>query len=110
MTSTIETPATTSTCPWWCTEPASHRQWNRLLERRDDGMTESRFHGRGLDDHVSLVQVEYRGDDEGAATLGDVAVYVIDFEDEHMSSARAREHAANVLAAADLLDRVVAGR
>ena len=110
MTRTIETSATTSICPWWCTEEASHRQWSRLLGRRDDGMTESRFHGRVFDDHVSLVQIEYRGDDDVAAAFGDAAVYVIDFEDEHMPSTQARTHAANVLAAAELLDRVVAGR
>jgi len=110
MTSTIATPAaTTTTCPWWCTGPANHRQWAQMTHRRDDGMAEHRFHGRDFDNHVSLVQVEYR-DDEGASTFGDAAVYVVDFEDEHMSAAQAREHAANVLAAADLLDRAVAGR
>jgi len=109
MTSTIETSTTTKVCPWWCITSTNHLEWSLLTRRTNEGMTQSRFHVRDFDDHVALVQVEYR-DDEGTRQLGEPAVYVVDFEDEHMPSAQAREHAAHVLAAADLLDRVVAGR
>jgi hypothetical protein len=97
-------------CPWWCTaDPAAHLQWDHLLGARDDGMTEERYHVRDIDDHVTLVQIERRNN-EGTKRTGETAVWVADMEDEHLTGMQAREHAANVLAAADLLDRVVAGR
>ncbi len=103
MTSFYDTlPTVDRPCPPWCELPAGHG-WDSY---ETETGRELRGHGRGLGAHTGLGVTEY-ADEPGITGTPSLHVYVEEVKD--WASADVRALAAELLNAADELDKVTSG-
>lgn len=96
-------PTTIPPCPSWCELPPSH-QYDGYWPNSIQGVEHTRFHQRSAG-AVNLSECEHNKISGGVERHG----VTISFEEqcvEDVSAEQARRLAANLLAAADLLDRI----
>lgn len=86
-------------CPWWCKDPAGHDYTS--TDGWDDDLTFQRFHSHPVG-QLSVDTIEHNV--AGVVTLDPAGVYVDERGDN--DAAHCRALAADLLAAADLLDRI----
>ncbi len=122
MTSTTNTSTTTTDapCPWWCERPAGHGWEDDVIG--ESAVERGHEHLVGKVGHrLRSIAVDVSGCERAVlypnGQVGDVigfveppAVNLYGDHPEPMTAGEARELATVLLAAADLLDRVVAGR
>jgi hypothetical protein len=114
---TASTPSTTVPCPPWCTEPDGHgfEQFTPM----DDHI---RFHFRdvaevaiaegppsGKPAVVTVTAMERAASPEGPADLDALLIEIASYSCEGMTTAEARQIAAALLNAAELVDEITGG-